>query len=63
MHPLMQFFEFGHLPERLQIVSAKFFELACSIDAILPANTEKDAAFHKLLEAKDCAVRTVLYKD
>ncbi len=63
MHPLMQFFEFGHLPEHLQVVSAKFYELACRIDTILPVNAEKTTSLRKLLEAKDCAVRAVLFKE
>lgn len=59
---LMQFFEYGHLPPHLQAVSAPFGELAKKIDAELPGNAEKTVALRKLLEAKDCAVRAVLFK-
>lgn len=60
---LLQFFAFDHLPPRLQEVSRPFGELARSLEATLPDNPEKTVAFRKLLEAKDCAVRAVLYKD
>lgn len=62
IEPMMQFFEFAHLPEHLQVVSAKFYELACSIVAILPRNPERTVALRKLLESKDCAVRARLFK-
>lgn len=61
--PMMQFFAFEHLPEHLQVVSIKFYELACTMVAILPRNPERTAGLRKLLEAKDCAVRAVLFKD
>jgi hypothetical protein len=61
--PLMQFFEYAHLPEHLQAVSKPFGELAAQIEATLPGNPEKTVALRKLLEAKDCAVRAVLFKD
>lgn len=62
MHYLMQFFNFSHLPEHLQGVSAHFYRLAHTIDTTLPDNPEKTTALRKLLEAKDCAVRAVIYK-
>ena len=60
---LMQFFEYEHLPPHLQSVSSLFGKLAETIEASLPRNTEKTTALRKLLEAKDCAVRAVLFKD
>ena len=60
---LMQFFEYQHLPEHLQVVSKPFGELAKHIDETLPNNAEKTVALRKLLEAKDCAVRAVLYRE
>ena len=60
---LMQFFEYAHLPERLQTVSKPFGELAKQIDDTLPSNPEKTTALRKLLESKDCAVRALLFKD
>jgi hypothetical protein len=59
---LMQFFEFAHLPPQLQAVSKPFCELASQVNSTLPDNPEKTVALRKLLEAKDCAVRAVLFK-
>jgi hypothetical protein len=60
--PMLQFFEWAHLPERLQAVSMRFSVLAYEIVETLPRNPERTVALRKLLEAKDCAVRAVLYK-
>lgn len=60
---LMQFFKFSHLPEHLQGVSSEFHSIATIIDERLPDNPEKTTALRKLLEAKDCAVRAVLFAD
>ncbi len=59
---LMQFFKYDHLPEHLQAVSKPFGELAEQINATLPENPEKTVALRKLLEAKDCAVRALLFE-
>ena len=61
-HYLLQFFAWRHLPPHLQAVSQPFGELAEHVDANLPDNPEKTTALRKLLEAKDCAVRAVLFK-
>ena len=55
--PIMQFFEFGHLPEELQAVSEPFGRLALEIVGMLPSNPERTVALRKLLESKDAAVR------
>ena len=60
-HYLLQFFKFAHLPENLAAVSKPFSDLAHMIDVQLPENPEKTVALRKLLEAKDCAVRSILY--
>lgn len=60
---LLQFFTYEHLPAHLQEVSKPFGELAKALEKSLPSNPEKTAAFRKLLEAKDCAVRALLFKD
>ncbi|MGH9769318.1 MAG: hypothetical protein ACREAB_17980 [Blastocatellia bacterium] len=60
--PLLQFFTFAHLPVHLQAVSGPFAELAHRIVETLPRNPERTVALRKLLEAKDCAVRAVLFK-
>jgi hypothetical protein len=54
---MMKWFEFGHLPEHLQEVSSGFYELACSLCALVEPGPERTVALRKLLEAKDAAVR------
>lgn len=58
--PLLQFFSYDHLPSHLRAVSKPFCDLAELIAATLPRNPERTVALHKLLEAKDCAVRAKL---
>ncbi len=58
--PIMQFFKFDHLPEKMQAVSRPFCELATKVEAELPRNAERSVALRKLLEAKDAAVRAMI---
>jgi hypothetical protein len=74
--PMLQFFQYNHLPAGLQLVSRPFCDLAHAMvhgDNVpeagtttfgppLPRNPERTVALRKLLEAKDCAVRAALYK-
>lgn len=60
--PMLQFFAYEHLPQRLREVSRPFGVLAQSLVDTLPRNPERTAALRKLLEAKDCAVRALLFK-
>jgi hypothetical protein len=60
---LLQFFAYEHLPEHLRVVSKPFGDLAEAIVRDLPSNPERTVALRKLLEAKDCAVRAVLFKE
>ncbi len=60
---MLQFFAYEHLPPHLQAVSKPFCELAHKIADELPGNPERTVALRKLLEAKDCAVRALLYKE
>lgn len=62
MKNLLQFFAYEHLPAHLQTVSKPFGDLARDLAATLPLNAESTTALRKLLEAKDCAVRAVLFK-
>lgn len=62
-HHLLQFFEYGHLPEHLKNISIPFCRMALNIIDELPDNPERTTALRKLLEAKDCAVRAFLYKE
>lgn len=55
--PIMQYFKFDHLPDRLQKVSEKFHALAWDIHDTLPRSPERTVALRKILEGKDAAVR------
>lgn len=57
---MMRWFAYEHLPDSLQVVSIKFFELAHSICALVESGPERTVALRKLLEAKDAAVRAKL---
>lgn len=63
MDHILQFFEYGHLPEDMQRVSRPFCELATHIIGNVPRNPERTVALRKLLEAKDAAVRAAIAKD
>lgn len=62
MSHLLQFFAYEHLPAPLQTVSKPFGDLARDMAAVLPPNPESTVALRKLLEAKDCAVRAIVFK-
>lgn len=62
-HPLLQFFEYAHLPGKLQFVSKPFHDTAHLLVEITPANAEQTMALRRLLEAKDCAVRAVIFQE
>lgn len=57
---LLKYFEYKHLPEHLQEVSKPFGELAQKMAKEGKEVAETMAGLRKLLEAKDCAVRSVL---
>lgn len=57
---MLKWFEFAHLPEKLQAVSRPFGELALSLVSTVAAGPERTVALRKLLEAKDAAVRAAL---
>lgn len=59
-NPIMRYFDWGHLPEKLQAVSRPIGELAVTMNDSLPDGPEKSAGLRKLLEAKDCFVRAAL---
>lgn len=58
--PIMKYFAYSHLPEKLQSVSKPIGELAEKMDAVLPDCAEKSVGLRKLLEAKDALVRAQL---
>lgn len=57
---IMKYFEYSHLPEKLQEVSKPICEVAKEMNEKLPDCAEKSAGLRKLLEAKDCLVRAHL---
>lgn len=59
-NPIMQYFAYAHLPERLQVISRPIGDLATAMNEQLPDGPEKSAGLRKLLEAKDCLVRAAL---
>lgn len=62
MQNMLQFFDYEHLPAHLQAVSKPFGDLARELAGSLPRNAESTTALRKLLEAKDCAVRAIIFK-
>lgn len=58
--PILRFFHYQHLPDRLRAASQPFCELAGLVVATLPRTPERTVALRKLLEAKDAAVRTLV---
>ena len=60
--PLLQFFKYDHLPPHLQTASEPFCNLANFLVDSFPRNPERTVSLRKLLEAKDCAVRALIYK-
>lgn len=58
--PILKFFLYEHLPERLGKVSKPFCDLAHGPILELPRCAERTVALRKLLEAKDAAVRAAL---
>lgn len=58
--PLLRYFAYDHLPEKLQAISKPYRDLAEHIENTLPSGPETTVALRKLLESKDCAVRSAL---
>lgn len=58
----IKYFAFAHLPAHLQTVSKPLGELTKKLEAELPDGPEKSAGMRKLLEAKDCFVRSAMDK-
>jgi hypothetical protein len=57
---LMRFFEYQHLPQPMQDVSFDVCNLAYKLVEKLPDSPELTSGLRKLLEAKDCFVRSAL---
>lgn len=59
-YPIIAYFKFSHLPAHLQEISIPFCNLAIKMAEAGKSGPETAAGLRKLLEAKDCAVRSVL---
>ena len=59
-HQSLKYFEFGNLPEHVQVVVKPIHALAVKLDKSLPNGSEKSAGLRKLLEAKDCIIRAAI---
>jgi len=58
MDRMLRWFDYAHLPQRQQQVSAAFQALAQVICTELNPGPERTVALRKLLESKDAAVRS-----
>lgn len=59
-NPILKFFEYKHLPDELKAISSPICDLAVKMDKELANCPEKRAGLRKLLEAKDCFVRSAI---
>lgn len=60
IHPLLKYFKCDHLPAHLKKISLPFADLALKMNMELKPCEEMDFCMRKLLEAKDCAVRSAI---
>lgn len=58
--PMLRWFAYSHLPERLQPISVVFAGAASWVASEIARSPERTVALRKLLEAKDAAVRAAL---
>lgn len=59
MHYLLRYFAYEHLRSDLADLSMRFHDMAHFLVDTLPEGPETTVALRKLLEAKDCAVRSL----
>ncbi|HRM29192.1 MAG TPA: hypothetical protein PLH48_01485 [Acinetobacter johnsonii] len=59
-NPIMQYFAYAHLPAPLKNVSMVIAHTAQLLNEQLPDGPEKSTALRKMLEAKDCFVRSAI---
>jgi hypothetical protein len=57
---VQRYFSYGHLPEKLQKVSAPICDAAKDMFELVPDGPQKDIAMQKMLEAKDAFVRQAI---
>lgn len=56
-----RYFDRDHLPKDLQWISEAFRDLAAELSDAMGSDPELETVLRKLLEAKDCATRAVLF--
>lgn len=61
--PMLQYFQYKHLPFHLMEVSKLFAVQAANLVKHLPRCPERTAALRHLLQSKDCAVRSCLHPE
>ena len=61
-NPIMQYFEYAHLPPQMQQVSKPICNIAHIYNDNMPESDEKQVGLRKLLEAKDALVRASFAK-
>lgn len=60
-YPILEYLrDFSHLKEPQRKIAESYGHLAFGIALSLPKNAETSTALRKLLESKDCAVRSSL---
>ena len=59
---MLKFFDYTHLPEHLQEVIGPYRHFAQHLVNTLKPGPERTVALRKLLESKDCAVRSAVYE-
>lgn len=59
---VFKYFAFDHLPEPLKTISMYSYHLAVAMIQELPDGPELTVGLRKLLEAKDCFVRSAIEK-
>ena len=61
MPTILRFFTYDHLPPHLQEISKPFCELADFVVLKIVQGPEQTVTLRKILEAKDAAVRAVVF--
>jgi hypothetical protein len=62
MKNFLQFFQYGHLPPKLQEVARPFAVLAVHCVETAPKNPESAVGMRYLMQAKDCFIRAAIFK-
>lgn len=61
--PALLFFTNPYLPPHLQRLIQPFFEIAHAMIRAVPRNSQRHLMFQKMVEAKDCALRAVVFQE